>query len=274
MPRQIRRPSKSKVYHIMIRGNEKKKIFQDDDDRTKFIDILWNKQEEKNFVIYAYCLMENHVHLIIGEGDESVSKIMQRINTSYAYYFNKKYQRTGHLFQDRFKSQAIESDDYLLASIRYVHNNPVKAKIVTDPSSYKWSSYNLYINKDSPGNRKIAKDFILGMFSANRHNAIELFKSYTKQDNRDVFIDHEDIVEKEKIMLDEKGAKAFIEKYLKNSGEGDLTALLKNKNLRDELICELRSKTSLSVRQIAGILGVGRGVVQRVKGYRGSISNC
>ncbi|MQL53677.1 hypothetical protein GFC01_15700 [Desulfofundulus thermobenzoicus] len=164
------------------------------------------------------------------------------------------------------KSEVIESDDYLLAAIRYVHNNPVKAKIVTDPSAYKWSSYNDYLNRDDLGNEGIEKEMILGMFSADRAKAVELFIDYTNRSNEDVFIDHEDASEKGKTIFDEKSARVFIENFLKRNREVDLTILLKNKSLRDELISELRCKTSLSVRQIADLLGVNRGVVQRAQG--------
>ena len=93
--------------------------------------------------------MENHVHFIIFEGSDDLSRIMKRINTSYAYYFNKKYQRVGHVFQDRFRSEAIEKENYLLAALRYIHNNPVKAGIVSHPSQYQWSSCG-YVDGNSP----------------------------------------------------------------------------------------------------------------------------
>jgi len=266
MPRQSRRLSKSKVYHVMIRGNEGKKIFLDDDDRTRFIETLRDKNKENKFSVYAYCLMDNHVHLVISEGADTISKIMQRINISYAYYFNKKYGRKGHLFQDRFKSEVIESDDYLLAAIRYVHNNPVKAKIVIQPSAYKWSSYNCYVNKDDLDKGNVEKDIILEMFSDDKDKAIEFFVSHTNDHSQDVFLDHEDDVEEGKTILSEKSAKAFVEDFLKERNqEVELLALAKHRNLRNELISELKQRSNLSVRQIAGLLSVNRGVVQRRK---------
>lgn len=148
MPRRARRLSDTKVYHVMLRGNERRNIFLDDEDRERFIDTLRYKQEEKTFSYFAYCLMSNHVHLIVDEGEEVISKIMQRINGSYAYYFNKKYQRSGHLFQDRFKSEVIEKDRYLLAAIRYVHNNPIKAGMIKNIEEYRWSSYREIISNN------------------------------------------------------------------------------------------------------------------------------
>jgi putative transposase len=110
MPRSGRRLSASKTYHVMIRGNERKAIFLDDEDRAYFVSMLAMKNLERRFAVYAYCLMDNHVHLIINEGEEGISRIMKRLQVSYVHYFNQKYGRSGHLFQDRFKSEAIEDD--------------------------------------------------------------------------------------------------------------------------------------------------------------------
>ena len=106
MPRQKRKISESKTYHVMVRGNERKKIFLDDEDHEKFFDILCKKITGENSILFAFCLMDNHVHMIIDEGYGNISVIMQKINLCYACYFNKKYGRVGHLFQDRFKAKS------------------------------------------------------------------------------------------------------------------------------------------------------------------------
>jgi putative transposase len=128
MSRNQRRLSKTGIYHVMLRGNEKKNVFIDDEDKIKIIEVIENKKREKNFYLYAYCVMDNHIHLVIKEGAESISGIIKRIFVSYAMYFNKKYKRVGHVFQDRFKSEVVESDSYLLGLIKYVHKNPEKGK--------------------------------------------------------------------------------------------------------------------------------------------------
>jgi len=184
---------------------------------------------------------------------------------NYAYYFNKRYGRTGHLFQDRFKSEVIEDEAYLLAAIRYVHNNLVKAKVVTDPSAYKWSSYNLYLNKDNSG-RRIEKEMILEMFSIDQDKAIKLFVNHANEVNEDVFLDHEDAVDEGRTILDERSARVFMVNFLRErSQEVELSVFIHNKNLRGELIRELKQKSNLSVRGIASLLNISRGVVQRVK---------
>ncbi|SDD78590.1 hypothetical protein SPACI_042220 [Sporomusa acidovorans DSM 3132] len=113
----------------MIRGNERRDIFLDDEDKLTFIDFLYSKKSDEGCLLYAYCLMDNHVHLVIKEGGSGIAKLMKRIGTSYVKYFNQKYQRVGHLFQDRYKSENIENNTYFLTVIRYVHQNPEKAGI-------------------------------------------------------------------------------------------------------------------------------------------------
>ncbi len=130
MPRQQRNKSKSGYYHIMIRGNERKNIFLDEQDKSRFVEILNDKKKSVSFYLQAFCLMDNHVHLMISEGVDDIARVMKRITVSYVYYFNKKYKRIGHLFQDRFRSEVVEDDNYVLSLARYIHQNPVKAGIV------------------------------------------------------------------------------------------------------------------------------------------------
>lgn len=127
MPRQARILNEKNVYHVMLRGNNREKIFIDNEDKQRIIETIRLKKKDREFFLYAYCVMDNHIHLVIREGEDSLSRIVKRIGVSYAYYFNKKYNRIGHVFQGRFKSENIEDDKYLLCAIRYVHRNPVKA---------------------------------------------------------------------------------------------------------------------------------------------------
>ncbi|HAN09730.1 MAG TPA: transposase [Clostridiales bacterium] len=149
MPRKRREISSTGIYHIMLRGNEKKNIFIDEIDKYKFIKVLREKVFMTNSIIYAYCLMDNHVHIIVKENTISISELIKSINVNYVGYFNKKYNRIGHLFADRFKSEVIESEKYLLTVIRYLHNNPIKAGIVDKVDEYKWSSISEYLGDNS-----------------------------------------------------------------------------------------------------------------------------
>jgi len=266
MPRQSRRISESKIYHVMIRGNERKEIFNDDEDKSKFIEILSAKNDDNQYSIYAYCLMDNHVHLLLNEGDGEVSRIMQRINISYAYYFNKKYDRIGHLFQDRFKSGAIEDDNYLLATVRYIHNNPVKAKLVSNPSEYKWSSYNDYISKNIDNQSDSGKAFILGMFSTSTDNAVKMFIEFSSQDSTELFIEYKEVSRRDKTIQSEEEAREFVANYLqeRNTNLIDIKEAC-GLTIRNTLISQLKKQSYLSIREIADLLQIGRNIVQRVR---------
>jgi len=266
MPRQGRKLSDSQTYHIMVRGNERRNMFLDDEDKVRFIDTLNEKRQPNKFTLYAYCLMDNHVHLLISEGTEEISKVMKRINVSYVYFFNRKYGRIGHLFQDRFKSEGIEDDTQLLAVVRYIHNNPVKANIVKHAGEYEWSSYGIYTNirKDIRG--VINKEAVLDLFSTNQTRAIDLFIKYSETENREIFIELKKADEKRKPIQNELGAKAFIERYLNQQGISLEEIKLKiNVGYRNALIAELKDKSNLSGRKIANLLGLDRNIVQRIK---------
>lgn len=153
MPRQSRKNSGTGIYHVMLRGINRQNIFEDADDYFKFIKLLNHSahpKDEKGLelpplcLLYAYCLMPNHVHLLIKENQESIGSVIKRIAISYASYFNHKYQRVGHLFQDRFKSEPVHDMNYFITLIRYIHQNPVAAGIVPKVGDYVWSSWAEY----------------------------------------------------------------------------------------------------------------------------------
>ena len=148
MSRQSRTYSDSKVYHIMFRGVNYQNLFEEEQDYKKLIETILCVKAEMNFQIYAYCFMTNHVHLVLKERNaKDISLIMKRILTKYSRWYNIKYCRTGALIANRYKSVPVEIDEYFLNLIRYVHQNPLKAGIVSDISNYKYCSYNEYIHK-------------------------------------------------------------------------------------------------------------------------------
>lgn len=151
MARPYRLQGENCLYHITSRGDDRKKIFISETDHRKFLEYLHNSKEKFKFYLYAYCLMSNHYHLLLETTQANISRIMQYINTSYTVYYNVKRKRCGHLFQGRYKSILVEADSYLLELTRYIHLNPVRAKIVDAPEKYKWSSYLEYIKKQKSG---------------------------------------------------------------------------------------------------------------------------
>lgn len=130
MPRLTRKQSKTvtRTYHILIRGINKQDIFEDDQDRSKFLRELNLSKQEYTYSICTYVLMRNHVHLVIYDEKDKISEIIHKLCTKYAIYFNKKYNRVGHVFQNRFKSIGVDTEEYLKNLVRYIHKNPQKAR--------------------------------------------------------------------------------------------------------------------------------------------------
>lgn len=263
MPRQKRILSPTQIYHIMVRGNAGRDVFIEEEDRQKLLKIIINKKREREFNIYAYCLMDNHFHLVLKEHEDNVSHIMKKINTTYAIYFNKKYQLNGHLFQGRFKSEIIESDDYFLAVIRYIHNNPVKAGIVLLPQEYKWSSYFSYTNPNPNLNTIVNVEDSLRLFSDDLSKARSQFIEFSQlREKKYQFLEYKDNKKNNKELNTDLKIKYFRDQFLRRN---KLTLVClpdrRNKLLRDKLIQELQEKSIYSNREIADFLKIGRGMV-------------
>lgn len=161
MPRLSRRLSASGFYHVIIRGNGRQVLFEDDADRHRFLDLLHSKVSESSMAILAWCLMSNHVHLVVADTAAELSRVFHKICCAYAQYFNTRGSHVGHVFQDRFASRAIESEAYLLRAIRYVHDNPAKAGICP-ASSYEWSSFREYVSSPVITDTTIVLDMLGG----------------------------------------------------------------------------------------------------------------
>ena len=145
MPRIFRLLSETGVFHILTRGNNRQKVFRDRKDYQHYLHLLKLCKEEHRFLLYHYCLMPNHVHLILETTPKTnLSKLMKQINLRYASHFRRRNRYWGHLWQGRFKSLLIERDRYLIACGRYIESNPVRAKIVDNPGDYPWSTYKFY----------------------------------------------------------------------------------------------------------------------------------
>lgn len=266
MPRQARQHSETGIYHVMVRGNEKKYIFVNDEDRQRFLQILSRLRKNGNIDLYAYCLMENHVHLLIKEGTDPISQAMKRITVSYATYFNKKYDRVGHFFQDRFRSEAVDNDSYLLTAARYIHNNPVKAGLVKDPKSYDWSSYRYYLEDNPLGIQPVNIELILSLFADDRHRRVKKFMDFSREPNDDQLIDVDKncTLEARNTQANIQSLKVAVETFLR--GYGITIEDLKNnkcRSERDHLLRELKQSLPISVRQLSLIIGVSKDTVAR-----------
>lgn len=177
MGRPLRIEFPGAFYHVTSRGNERRAIFESRRDREKFISYLESATERYGAVIHVYCLMSNHYHLFLETSLGNLSRIMQHVNGAYTNYFNTKRRRAGHLFQGRYKAILVEVDEYAKELSRYIHSNPVRAKMVKAPEEYEWSSCRYYtVSKKGPD--WLQRDFILGYFHAKSTVAMKRYLSF------------------------------------------------------------------------------------------------
>lgn len=223
------------------------------EDREKFIEILKKYKEKIQYKIYAYCIMDNHVHILIKEGNESLSKTMKRIGVSYVHWYNLKHGRSGHLFQDRFKSEVVEDDKYLLTVIRYIHQNPLKAGVVDNIENYKWSSHYEYIGKS---NNLVNTGFALGIFADVKSEAINSYKKFMNENS-----DEKCLEIKEYKKFNDKEGLEVIKKHLSINSLKELRNL--DKKERNEMLRSLKSIEGLSIRQIARLTGFTVNIVAK-----------
>ncbi len=148
MPRRVRMHFHGALYHVFARGNNKEDIFRSGKDKDKYVELIKKYKGIFGFKLYAFALMDNHVHLLIQVGDDPLSKIMQGIQQSYTQYFNKKYERVGHVFQQRYKCNICGDNEYLITLLKYIHYNPAKGNLASG-LHYKWSSHDEYVNNKS-----------------------------------------------------------------------------------------------------------------------------
>ncbi len=176
MARQLRIAFESAFYHVTSRGNTRQPIFFDDKDRERFIEVLKRAKERYAYLLHAYALMDNHYHLLLETPRANLSRIMQTINTSYTVYVNKRHDRTGHLFQGRFKAIVVEKDAYLLELSRYIHLNPVRAGLVLQPEAYRWTSYTSFIEPTEEG--LVERAATLSYFGTGLQRARERYQAF------------------------------------------------------------------------------------------------
>ncbi|TCL38304.1 REP element-mobilizing transposase RayT [Anaerospora hongkongensis] len=251
MPRHERKRSKSGIYHVMLRGINRQILFEDDEDKQKFFEKIKQYKEKSGYKILGYCLMDNHVHLLIQEGKEVLEVAMKRIGVSYVYWYNLKYKRSGHLFQDRYKSEPVEDDGYLLMVLKYIHLNPLKAGLVSQVGDYSWSSYHEY-----KGNPMIVdSDFVLGMFCNDQQRLMHYLAEDTEVSEGSIL----DVTESSKLLNED--VKQIIEKAIGNMSLSELRNAEKSR--RNEILKKLKQENQLSIRQIARITGLTVNIVAR-----------
>lgn len=179
MARPLRVEYSGAFYHVISRGNSREKLYTSTKDYEKFLQYLEKAAERFAIIIHAYCLMGNHYHLLVETPEPNLSVTMQWLNVSYATYFNRKKDRSGHLFQGRFRAILIDADAYLLHLSRYIHLNPVRAGIIKAPGEYYWSSYPFYIGEQlSP--KFLITDVLLRNFGSNKNEARKNYQEFVE----------------------------------------------------------------------------------------------
>ena len=241
MSRGERRQSCTGVYHIMIRGIGKQELFFEPQDYLRMIDIIARYKESCGFVLFAYCLMNNHVHLLLKETTEPICIIMKRIGVSYVYFYNHKYERCGHLFQDRFRSEVVEDERYLFTVWRYILQNPVSAGSCEKPEDYPYSS---------------AKEYLIGKLGI---TDIDCFTKLTRGLNLADFLKKKD---EREIMMDKRI------RHLLSDNEAAVL-IFEEKVLRDHEDPEAQARaiqklldSGVSVRQLSRITGISKGQIE------------
>ncbi len=253
MPRQARQKSESGIYHVLLRGINRQVIFEDNEDMNKLFKVIKQHQETCKYKVYAYCFMSNHVHFLVKENETSISTFMKKICSSYVLWYNWKYERCGHLFQERYKSENIESDRYFLTVLRYIHQNPLKAGLALKLSEYRWSSYWEYLGTPAI----VDKSFVLSLFSQDSNQALDAFKTFNQAPSRDQCLDLNEVHR-----LTDEEVKGHIYKL----GVENISELQKlDRRKRDNIIKKMKSMDGVTVRQLSRITGIPRSTLHRIK---------
>ena len=180
MARPLRLELAGGLYHITSRGDRREAIYDNDEDRESWLDIFGNTCKRFNWRCHAYCLMNNHYHIVIETAEANLSKGMRQLNGVYTQYYNRKYDRAGHVFQGRYKGILVERDEYLLELARYVVLNPIRAQMINTIEAWNWSSYQEMIG-EKPAQPWLETDWILGQFSKQRITAIGRYIDFVRE---------------------------------------------------------------------------------------------
>ena len=245
MARKPRAKSNNGIYHIILRGINRQSIFEDDEDRLKLMEVPAKYKELIQCRFFAYCLMDNHVHILVQEIQEPISMMIQRVSSSYVIWYNDKHDRCGHLFQERFKSEAVETDSYFLTVLRYIHQNPIKAKIANNIADYKWSSYIEYSDRK----KIVDTDYALNMFSDKHDEAVGRFVQFSKEPNGDICLE----IQKNKVNVSDDDLRQLIKQQFSIDAI-KISNIMKEQ--QNEILRIIKAIDGTSIRQIARIIGL------------------
>ncbi len=276
MARPLRIEYAGAIYHVTSRGNARNKIFRDDQDREIFLFILGTIVKRYNWLCHAYCLMDNHYHLMIETPDANLSIGMRHLNGVYTQKYNRRHHKPGHIFQGRFKAILVQKETYLLELCRYVVMNPVRAGVVEKPESWRWSSY-----QNTAGLRKgpddLTSDWILGLFSRKKGVAQKEYRAFVREGihggspwselQGQVLLGEEGFVEKFKEVLEDKREVTEIpraQRYVNRPSLEKIFRGQKGKAQRDISIHDAYTSHGYTLKEIADYLGIHYTTVSKV----------
>ena len=246
MSRTARQPSATGVYHVILRGINRQRIFEDEEDYERFLFLLDHYKTICGYELYAYCLMPNHIHILIKEGKEPLSTVFRRLGTSFVYWYNLKYDRSGHLFQDRYKSEVVEDDAYFLTALRYFHRNPVKCGLCNDPGEYPYSSFPHYFDSIM-----IDSEYALGLLEK------EEFLLFNEKAAEDSCMD---VTEKSVRRITDGKLKKILAERGQCENVSQFQALPEGKKTS---LLQLLLSSGGSIRQVSRLTGTSFGIVRK-----------
>ncbi|MCL2529877.1 MAG: transposase [Coriobacteriia bacterium] len=252
MPRQARLLSVTGIYHIIFRGVNRCHLFEEEDDFEKMLSLLIIAKEELGFEVLAYCMLDNHVHLLLKEKSPGeITKVMLKLLAPYAFWYNRKYGRSGALIANRYRSERVENDEYLLTLVRYIHQNPLLAGVCNLIDGCRWCSFPDYVK-----GRSFLTDtrFVLEMFSTDRTKAIKEFVSFHDT------LETEDYSYSREVKRTKEEIRQEFLSLLGGVEPGSLVGLPRLE--RDAILTSLR-KHGFSIRQIERLTGVSRGIIAK-----------
>ena len=260
--RQARKLTQSKLYHVIIRGVNRQDIFLDKQDKGKFKKELKKSKEKFEYLLYAYVLMPNHVHLIIYDKNNNLSKMMHSILISFSEYINKKYERVGHLFQNRFKSKPIEDEEYLKTAVMYIHYNPEKAGIARH-NEYEWSSYREYINADNYN--LVDTEYVIELMkNTGNTSAIAEFVNQHKEYKESRLLEIKNRIEYElENKIEDEEIISFIVSELKIKNIYELQHY--NFEYLKQMLTPIFKELNVSAFQLARITGIQKNIIYKIK---------
>lgn len=256
MPRTKRNFGTKEINHCIIRGINKRDLFFDNQDRYKFLKCVKEFKFKYKIKIGTFCLMPNHIHLLMQGEDEDISGFFRSMQISYATYFNKKYDRVGHLFQNRFKNKIVQDLEYLKNVVKYIHYNPEKANIAR-ATDYQWSSYKEFFKNDT----WIDKKMVLEYYDSDEEKALKIFEEQHKSELSNYYTNYPEyeIIEK---LTDEEVKNIIDEKkteFLK------LNSTKLKEEIEDEVIKDILHLNGVSINQVSRVTGISRKLLKKLK---------